>query len=268
MGSHSRTQKLLYLLNPRKVRVCEYLVKEHMRRGHKIIIFSDDVPALKLYCTGLMESKINCPYIYGETKSDERNKWLQIFKQAGSGCDVIGLSQVGDTALDIPEANVVIQVSSHFGSKRQEAQRLGRILRPKPNPTGGFNAFFYTLVSTDTKEMYFSMKRQQYLVDQGYTFKIDQKLVERAEKGSLVLPIANKDREMNLLNQVLKFSCDADDVKEARALSREEGEYDSDGGEARPATRVGAVRRSGQLSALSGADGTVYMEYDCNTEDR
>ena len=74
---------------------------------------------------------------------------------------------------------VIDQVSSHFGARRQEAQRLGRILRPKPNPTGAFNAFFYTLVSTDTKEMYFSTKRQQYLVDQGYTFKVVQDLVDK-----------------------------------------------------------------------------------------
>ena len=57
---------------------------------------------------------------------------------------------------------------------RQEAQRLGRILRPKPGTRfgSGYNAFFYTLVSTDTEEMYYSNKRQQYLVDQGYTFKV------------------------------------------------------------------------------------------------
>ena len=76
-------------------------------------------------------------------------------------------------AIDLPEANVIVQVSSHFGSRRQEAQRLGRILRPKASAEGGgFNAFFYTLVSTDTTEMFYSTKRQQYLVDQGYTFKV------------------------------------------------------------------------------------------------
>jgi DNA excision repair protein ERCC-3 len=53
LGSHSRTQKLLYILNPRKFRACEYLVKQHSDRGDKIIIFSDDVPALKMYCTAL-----------------------------------------------------------------------------------------------------------------------------------------------------------------------------------------------------------------------
>ena len=77
--------------------------------------------------------------------------------------------------LTYAEANVIIQVSSHFGARRQEAQRLGRILRPKAhmatNPDG-YNAFFYSLISSDTRESYFSTKRQQYLVDQGYTFKV------------------------------------------------------------------------------------------------
>ena len=61
------------------------------------------------------------------------------------------------------------------GARRQEAQRLGRILRPKASQVhgqGGFNAFFYTLVSTDTREVFYSSKRQQYLVDQGYTYKV------------------------------------------------------------------------------------------------
>jgi DNA excision repair protein ERCC-3 len=65
-------------------------------------------------------------------------------------------------------------VSSHGGSRRQEAQRLGRILRPKSYVSEGFNAFFYTLVSPDTQEMRHSTKRQRYLIDQGYTYKIQQ----------------------------------------------------------------------------------------------
>jgi superfamily II DNA or RNA helicase len=89
---------------------------------------------------------------------------------------------VGDNSIDIPEANVIIQISSHAGSRRQEAQRLGRILRAKPRPLGAiqgsapaadeYNAFFYSLVSKDTVEMYFSTKRQQFLIDQGYSFKV------------------------------------------------------------------------------------------------
>jgi DNA excision repair protein ERCC-3 len=100
--------------------------------------------------------------------------------------NVICISKVGDTSIDLPEANVIIQVSSHFGSRRQEAQRLGRILRPKANSSGGFNAFFYTLISRDTAEMYYSNKRQQYLVDQGYTFKVVTDLYDPSTfKGTL-----------------------------------------------------------------------------------
>ncbi|GKB81450.1 DNA repair helicase, partial [Tanacetum coccineum] len=89
------------------------------------------------------------------------------------------LTLFGDNSIDNPEANVIIQISSHGGSRPQEAQRLGRILRAKgtlqDRMAGGKeenNAFFYSLVSTDTQEMYFSSKRQQFLIDQGYSFKV------------------------------------------------------------------------------------------------
>ena len=110
---------------------------------------------------------LNKPLIYGETPEKERQAILGIFRSTNT-VQTICISKVGDTSIDLPEANIVIQVSSHFGSRRQEAQRLGRILRPKSTTqTDGsnrssFNAFFYTLVSTDTQEMYYSAKRQQY----------------------------------------------------------------------------------------------------------
>ena len=81
--------------------------------------------------------------------------------------NTIFLSKVGDTSIDLPEATCLIQISSHFGSRRQEAQRLGRILRAKRRNDEGFNAFFYSLVSRDTQEVYYSTKRQQFLIDQG-----------------------------------------------------------------------------------------------------
>ena len=77
------------------------------------------------------------------------------------------MSKVGDTSLDLPNANVIIQISSHFGSRRQEAQRLGRILRPKKDSISEYNASFYTIISKNTEEMYFSNKRHKFLVDQG-----------------------------------------------------------------------------------------------------
>jgi DNA excision repair protein ERCC-3 len=91
---------------------------------------------------------------------------LQNF-QYNPTCNTIFLSKVGDTSIDLPEATCLIQISSHYGSRRQEAQRLGRILRAKRRSDEGFNAFFYSLVSRDTQEMYYSSKRQQFLIDQG-----------------------------------------------------------------------------------------------------
>ena len=166
--------------------------------------------------------------------------------------------------MDLPEANVIIQVSSQFGARRQEAQRLGRILRPKPNPTGGYNAFFYSLVSTDTREMFFSTKRQQYLVDQGFTFKVVQDLCDVADKESSLLK--STTQEMDLLGKILSFTCDELDREEDQAIAasrgEEEGENTAGGGGASASGRSGAQRRSSTLSVISGGDGTLYAEYD------
>jgi DNA excision repair protein ERCC-3 len=121
---------------------------------------------------------------------------------------VLLLSKVGDNSIDIPEANVIIQISSHAGSRRQEAQRLGRILRPKsrqaslgPRPPNEYDAFFYSLVSTDTVEMYFSTKRQQFLVDQGYAFKVVPDLLDHVDVSGLQL--ASHADQTALLSKVL-----------------------------------------------------------------
>lgn len=87
--------------------------------------------------------------------------------------NTIFISKVGDNSIDLPAANVLIQVSSHGGSRRQEAQRLGRILRAKKGSLAEeYNAFFYSLVSQDTKEVAYATKRQRFLVNQGYSFKV------------------------------------------------------------------------------------------------
>jgi DNA excision repair protein ERCC-3 len=126
----------------------------------------------------------------------------------------------GDTSIDLPEANVIVQVSSHFGSRRQEAQRLGRILRPKSyTQTDGsnkstFNAFFYTLVSADTQEMYYSAKRQQYLIDQGYTFKIVTNLCEKAAEEAVKhdYAFATPEDDRRILRTVLTSENDLEKV--------------------------------------------------------
>lgn len=156
---------LFYACNPTKYQVCQFLINYHEARGDKIIVFSDNLFALKHYATSMGKA-----YIDGSTSNNERLQVLENF-QHNELVNTIFLSKIGDTSLDLPEATVLIQVSSHYGSRRQEAQRLGRILRAKRRNDEGFNAFFYSLVSKDTTEMAYSAKRQAFLVDQGYAFK-------------------------------------------------------------------------------------------------
>ncbi|KAM5554268.1 general transcription and DNA repair factor IIH helicase subunit XPB1-like [Rosa sericea] len=171
---NSKKKQALYVMNPNKFRACEFLIRFHEeQRGDKIIVFADNLFALAEYA-----KKLRKPMICGSTSHVERTKILEAFKTC-QDINTVFLSKVGDNSIDIPEANVIIQISSHAGSRRQEAQRLGRILRAKGRPqdriAGGkeeYNAFFYSLVSTDTQEMYFSTKRQQFLIDQGYSFKV------------------------------------------------------------------------------------------------
>src|SRR5207244_4969948 len=97
------------------------------------------------------------------------------------------LSKVGNFALDLPDANVLIQVSGTFGSRQEEAQRLGRILRPKAN---GDIAHFYTLVTRDTRELDFAHHRQLFLTEQGYSYTI----ADGANPLSLPSPPSGEER--------------------------------------------------------------------------
>lgn len=165
-----RVRLTLCSVNPNKYRACEYLVRHHEARGDKVLVFSDDIYTLQMYAL-----KMGRAFIYGGTSHEERLQALENFRH-NPRVNTLFLSKIGDTSLDLPEATCLIQVSSQGGSRRQEAQRLGRILRAKRRNDEGFNAFFYSLVSKDTREMRYSAKRQAFLVDQGYAFKIITKL--------------------------------------------------------------------------------------------
>jgi DNA excision repair protein ERCC-3 len=114
-----------------------------------------------------LRDRFGIPLITGQTTTSEREKLYQQFRK-GELRHLI-LSKVGNFALDLPDANVLIQVSGTFGSRQEEAQRLGRILRPKEN---GDIAHFYTLVSRDTREQDFAHHRQLFLTEQGYSYLI------------------------------------------------------------------------------------------------
>lgn len=162
---------------------------------------------------------------------------------------------MGDNSLDIPEANVLIQISSHAGSRRQEAQRLGRILRPKKQPAGvvreqPFNAFFYTLVSRDTQEMYFSAKRQQFLIDQGYSFKVITNLLDLSE-GMDNLYFSSQADQRKLLSSVLSADHNASAVETV-----------ADADELNPnASQLASTRTEGNIQRMTGSHGHHYQEH-------
>ncbi|KAH7161510.1 DNA repair helicase RAD25 [Dactylonectria macrodidyma] len=241
----SRRKNLLYIMNPRKFQACQYLVDYHESRGDKIIVFSDNVYALKAYAL-----KLGKAFIYGGTGQEERLRVLENF-QHNPAVNTLFLSKIGDTSLDLPEATCLIQISSHYGSRRQEAQRLGRILRAKRRNDEGFNAFFYSLVSKDTQEMYFSSKRQAFLVDQGYAFKVITELARLRDTPNLAFASAAEQRE--LLQKILVENDTADeditdDLFHTRTVSH------------RKRRAPVARRTAGTLLELSGAQDMAYIE--------
>ncbi|XP_046886319.1 general transcription and DNA repair factor IIH helicase subunit XPB isoform X2 [Hypomesus transpacificus] len=234
----TRKRMLLYTMNPNKFRACQFLIRFHERRNDKIMVFADNVFALKEYAV-----RLNKPYIYGPTSQGERMQILQNFKH-NPKINTIFISKVGDTSFDLPEANVLIQISSHGGSRRQEAQRLGRVLRAKKGMVAEeYNAYFYSLVSQDTQEMAYSTKRQRFLVDQGYSFKVITKMAGMEEDD---LMFSSREEQYQLLQKVLAAS-DLDAEEEVVM-----GEL---GG------RPQFSRRSGTMGSMSGADDAFYMEY-------
>ncbi|GFO21399.1 tfiih basal transcription factor complex helicase xpb subunit [Plakobranchus ocellatus] len=277
----SQRKLLLSAMNPNKFRACQFLIRYHERRNDKVIVFSDNVFALKHYAV-----KLSKPYLYGPTNQGERLQILQNF-QHNPKVNTIFVSKVADTSFDLPEANVLIQISAHGGSRRQEAQRLGRILRAKKGSAAEeYNAYFYSLVSQDTNEMAFSLKRQRFLVNQGYSYKVITKL-EGMEKEDL--NYRSREEQLTLLHQVLAAS--DEDAEEERLLgdmpgksledlnyrSREEqltllhqvlAASDEDAEEERllgdmPGKSL-SNRRVGSMQSLSGADDAIYMEYSKN----
>ena len=110
---------------------------------------------------------LSAPMICGKTQNKERQRLYDQFRTGE--LDLLVVSKVANFAIDLPDANVAIQVSGTFGSRQEEAQRLGRILRPKKN---GSVAHFYSIVTKDTKDQDFSAKRQIFLTERGYKYTI------------------------------------------------------------------------------------------------
>jgi DNA excision repair protein ERCC-3 len=145
---------------PMKERVVQALVERHV---------DDHVLVIGQYLDQLADlgERLGAPVITGETPVKERERLFDAFREGSVPCLVV--SKVANFSIDLPEANVAIQVSGSFGSRQEEAQRLGRILRPKADGRG---ARFYTVVARDTVDADFAAHRQRFLAEQGYAYRI------------------------------------------------------------------------------------------------
>jgi DNA excision repair protein ERCC-3 len=146
--------------NPSKPEVVERILTEHV--GEPVLVIGTYVDQVRT-----LAKTLGAPVLTGSTGQKRRETLLADFR-AGR-IPVLVVSKVANFAIDLPDASVAIQVSGTFGSRQEEAQRLGRILRPK---SGRNQAHFYTLVSSDTVEQEFSLRRQLFLCEQGYEYRI------------------------------------------------------------------------------------------------
>jgi len=110
---------------------------------------------------------LGVPFITGETPIDERERLFEAFRSGQISTLVV--SKVANFSIDLPEASVAIQISGSYGSRQEEAQRLGRLLRPKAD---GRTAWFYTIIARDTVDQDFAQNRQRFLAEQGYSYEI------------------------------------------------------------------------------------------------
>ena len=140
--------------------VVEELVGLHA--GEQVLVIGQYIDQLD----DLSET-LGVPVIKGETPIKEREKLFAAFRTGEITCLVV--SKVANFSVDLPEATIAIQVSGAFGSRQEEAQRLGRILRPKADGRG---AKFYSVVSRDTIDQDFAQNRQRFLAEQGYSYRI------------------------------------------------------------------------------------------------
>lgn len=143
-----------------KLPVVEAIVAKHS---------DDQVLVIGAYLDQLHElsDHLDAPMVHGGTTNKERERLFDAFRDGS--IRTLVLSKVGNFSIDLPEATVAVQVSGTFGSRQEEAQRLGRVLRPKKD---GRQAHFYTVVSRDTIDTEYAAHRQRFLAEQGYAYTI------------------------------------------------------------------------------------------------
>lgn len=159
-ASADRERYRIAASSPAKVTVAKRILRRHA--GEQTLVIGQYLDQLDVLAEAL-----DAPLITGQTPVDEREALFQGFREGTIGTLVV--SKVANFSVDLPDASVAIQVSGSFGSRQEEAQRLGRLLRPK---SAGRSASFYTLVARDTIDQDFALGRQRFLAEQGYSYEI------------------------------------------------------------------------------------------------
>ncbi len=159
--AHQRSKFRLASTNEKKFEVVFNILKNH--KNDNILIIGQYLDQLKR-----LADKLNAPIITGQTANVLRENLYNDFRKGK--IKILIVSKVANFAIDLPDANVAIQISGTFGSRQEEAQRLGRILRPKK---GENYAYFYSIITKDTKDQDYSANRQLFLTEQGYKYKIE-----------------------------------------------------------------------------------------------
>jgi DNA excision repair protein ERCC-3 len=145
---------------PSKLPVVLELVRRHT--GDRVLVIGQYVDQLRALAAAL-----DAPLVTGQTAQATREERFEAFRRGE--IPVLVVSKVANFSIDLPEANVAVQVSGTFGSRQEEAQRLGRLMRPKAD---GGQAHFYTVVARDTVDQSFALHRQRFLAEQGYAYEI------------------------------------------------------------------------------------------------
>ena len=156
--SGARVKHRIASENPRKFEVAQEIINRYPQ--DKILVIGQYLEQLADFA-----KRLNAPIITGKTPNAERDKIYGDFRSGK--IHVLVVSKVANFAIDLPDASVAIQVSGTFGSRQEEAQRLGRILRPKERMSR-----FFTLITRSTVEEDFGSNRQKFLAEQGYSYRI------------------------------------------------------------------------------------------------
>ncbi len=158
----TREKIVIASTNSTKDDIVERLLQFHSKEQDRVLIIGQYIEQLDT-----LSKKLNLPLITGKTPNKERDTLYAAFRNGEM--KHLMISKVGNFAIDLPDANVLIQISGTFGSRQEEAQRLGRVLRPKKD---GGSAHFYSIVTQDSKEQEFALNRQLFLTEQGYAYTI------------------------------------------------------------------------------------------------